>query len=286
MDALLFQVKTSISFLGQAGVKGCCEVSYLSCHPLQCVPDWWQEGDKSCHPLLGLSARELHQAVSQRTVSAVPHGVPQQHHSQRWLGFLLDTVMHRASGPQIVNKQRWPSRGESLFFGSVRAVVGSIAPLTQSWLVSSPFPAVWQGMVRYSVVQDLGYSVGEPVEMVVTWELDSYGWLESGPPCLPCSHCTHSVGEHQQRVESRASAKRNSFLGVSGQAVGPGWGSHIKPGIMVVEKVSWKLRLHFSFTFFYTKCFGVLSLESVPALWSGGLVPWVWCEMPKSWDSA
>lgn len=83
-----FQVKTSISFLGQAGIKGCCEVSYLSCNPLQCVPDWWQEGDNSCHPLLGLSARELHQAVSQRTVSAVPHGVSQQHHSQRLFGFL------------------------------------------------------------------------------------------------------------------------------------------------------------------------------------------------------
>lgn len=34
MDAVCFQVKTSISFLGQAGVKGCCEVSHLLCHPL------------------------------------------------------------------------------------------------------------------------------------------------------------------------------------------------------------------------------------------------------------
>lgn len=89
VDAVHFQVKTSISFLGQAGVKGCCEVSHLSCHPLQCVPDWWQEGDKSCHPLLGLSASGLHQAVSQRIVSAVQLQVPQQHHSQRLLLGLL-----------------------------------------------------------------------------------------------------------------------------------------------------------------------------------------------------
>lgn len=52
----------------------------------------------------------------------------------------------------------------------MRAVVGSLAALTQSWLVSSPFPAV-----RYCVVQDLDYAVGEPVEMVVTGELDSQG---------------------------------------------------------------------------------------------------------------
>lgn len=47
-------------------------------------------------------------------------------------------------------------------------MVGSLAALTQSWLVSSPFPAVWQGKVRYCVVQDLDYSIGEPVEMMVT----------------------------------------------------------------------------------------------------------------------
>lgn len=56
--------------------------------------------------------------------------------------------------------------------------------------------------------------------------------------------------------------------------------------IMVVEKVSWKLRVHFGFTFFYKKCFSVHSLESIPAFWSGGLVPWVWCELPKSQASA
>lgn len=33
---------------------------------------------------------------------------------------------------------------------------------------------------------------------------------------------------------------------------------------MVVKKVSWKLRLPFSFTFFDKKCFGVHSLESIP----------------------
>lgn len=74
VDAVCFQVKTSISFLGQAGVKGCCEVSHLSCHLLWCVPGRWQEGDKSCHPLLGLSARGLHQAVSQGTVSSATSG--------------------------------------------------------------------------------------------------------------------------------------------------------------------------------------------------------------------
>lgn len=79
-------------------------------------------------------------------------------------------------------------------------MVGSLAGVTQSWLVSSAFPAVWQGMVRYCGVQDLDYTAEEPVEMVVTWELDSYGWLESGPLCLPCSHCTHSEGEHWQKV--------------------------------------------------------------------------------------
>lgn len=63
---------------------------------------------------------------------------------------------------------RWPSRGVSFFLGSMSAMVVSLAALTQSWLVSSPFPAVWQGMVRYCVVQDLDYAVGEPVEMVVT----------------------------------------------------------------------------------------------------------------------
>lgn len=47
-------------------------------------------------------------------------------------------------------------------------MVVSLAALTQSWLVSSPLPAVWQGMVRYCVVQDWDYAVGEPVEMVVT----------------------------------------------------------------------------------------------------------------------
>lgn len=48
---------------------------------------------------------------------------------------------------------------------------------------------------------------------------------------------------------------------------------------MVVKKVSWKLRLPFSFTFFDKKCFGVHSLESIPPFWSGALVPWVWCEV-------
>lgn len=55
---------------------------------------------------------------------------------------------------------------------------------------------------------------------------------------------------------------------------------------MVVEKVSWKLRLHFSFMFFDKKCFGVHSLESIPAFWSAGLVSWVWWEVSKSWASA
>lgn len=92
-------------------------------------------------------------------------------------------------------------------------MVGSLAAVTQSWLVSSAFPALWQGMVRYCGVQDLDYTAGEPVEMVVTWELDSYRWLESGPLCLPCSHGTHPEGEHWQRVKSRTWAMRNSPLG-------------------------------------------------------------------------
>lgn len=72
--------------------------------------------------------------------------------------------------PQIINKQelKWTSRGVSLFLGSMRAMVGSLAAVTQSWLVSSAFPALWQGMVRYCGVQDLDYTAGEPVEMVVT----------------------------------------------------------------------------------------------------------------------
>lgn len=60
------------------------------------------------------------------------------------------------------------------------------------------------------------------------------------------------------------SNEKFTFGGVSGWAGGPGWGSCIT----VVEKVSRKLRLHFSFNFFDMICFVIHSLETIPlVLW-------------------
>ena len=76
VDVACLQVKTSVSFLDQAGVKGCCEVSHVSCPSTSawtwCMTGRWQE----LPPLAGESCREAGPwAMCQRTVSVVQHQV-------------------------------------------------------------------------------------------------------------------------------------------------------------------------------------------------------------------
>lgn len=100
---------------------------------------------------------------------------------------------------------------------------------------------------------------------------------------MPPFQLLHPLRACRQRAKARIRAMRNAFLGIL-VAVGPCWASCVRPGgdrLYCSRAVDMRaVSLHLSFTFFGETCFGVCSLESIPAFWSGrqrtGAMCWLW----------
>lgn len=98
--------------------------------------------------------------------------------------------------------------------------------------------------------------------------------VTEGLSLVPPFQLLHPLrGRAPTESEVQDTSHEKCIFGGLWAAVGPRWGSYIRPG---GERLYCSggselraTRLHLSFTFFGKTCFGVCSLESIPAFWSG-----------------